>query len=171
MLTSRSLVAELQIDPEAIRAALEKVEEQGWQPALIETDCSLLRLAGIDPAKLPQVRRRRANISSSVEGDVFFREDGIYYLLYLASVTAIYEYLGSHALGPQDRSSRRALRPRVIVGVISDDATEIDGRLQAFAELVSSALPQTHHDDEDAPGQLDWQQDTSAGKLDRLNLT
>lgn len=86
MIVTRRLRAPLKLEPAEVRAALAHISCEGWTPALLSTEQHFLRTAEL-PEDVPWVRApstgaaARVRARGSSPGDLFFRPEGVYYLI------------------------------------------------------------------------------------------
>jgi len=99
------------------RKAVAALREQGWVPAILQSELEFLRLAGVDqdmPLRSAQKPRGGPHAGS---GELFFRGEGLYYCV---------------ASGAGD--------PAFEIGLISKNAADIDKRVRSFASAVEMAV-------------------------------
>jgi hypothetical protein len=132
MLSTTRRVAKVQLSAETVRVLLARLSTQQWIPAVLQSEREFAQLAGIKGRDT--ALRRRPTFASGVEGDVFFRDDGVYYLV-------------SHGASDSRSSpavvfglASTAAHPGLEIGLIADGATGLDHKIRVFSEAVEQAL-------------------------------
>lgn len=140
MIETRTLTTQTKLEPDDLIPVLLKMAEQGWRPALLESQRTFLQLAGVEDG-IPTLRSqkmafRRSFPPATFGGEVFFQEEDMYYVL-----------TGSSARVPWDRYtlSRHYLaeesgQPFIEVGVVSCVRSGLDERLESFAQTFENAV-------------------------------
>jgi hypothetical protein len=134
MLQIKSLRADVMIDPGDLRRVLATLSDSDWKPALMEAQKRVFELASVvDRVPLPITRPiplyGRHLPPDAFAGDVFFRGDDVFFLLTIqgeSEVLARRAYILREAVGKPDAGTE--------VGIITNDASEIDQKLQSFAD-------------------------------------
>lgn len=86
MLETRTLIAPTKLEPSDLPTILLKLSSDGWKPALLESQRTFLRLAGVED-KISSLPMRDSDMFSrrlrpgTVGGDIFFRGTDLYYLV------------------------------------------------------------------------------------------
>lgn len=137
MLETRTLVTSIKLEPQDLSNCLLKLSNEGWKPALFEAQRTFLNMAGVADKMLTiptqsDVRGRVA--SNSIAGDIFFRDDGVYYIVLNAG--------GAVAIDRYGRIIRRYEdeKPTIEIGVISNTVEGINQQLQLFVTAIESAI-------------------------------
>jgi hypothetical protein len=85
MIVTRRLRAPLKLEAKEVRAALGQISCESWSPALLGTEHQLLRAAGLPPdvpwSRVPMPLAGTRLRARAAPGDVFFRDEGVYYLI------------------------------------------------------------------------------------------
>ena len=143
MLVTLRKICNLTIDESELRKAFSAMSEFGWIPALLKIETDLLRLAGLN---LPYAGHLRNNLALGlrrgnnlpVVGDVFFRENDLYYCIFsserIPPEIAFNFVLGSGA--PDDLGTQNGLG----IGVITELGENAEVNLLAFGDAIKSAL-------------------------------
>jgi len=133
MLQIKSLRADVKIDPADLRSVLAHLSDTDWKPALLESQKKVLELAGVEgrvtlPIARPFSRCGPYMPPDAFGGDVFFRGDDVFFLLTSYGESEIQTrqaYVLRDIAGTQETGTE--------VGIMTNDGSDIDQRLQSFA--------------------------------------
>lgn len=133
MLTTARLVSPVRLTSDDARRVVAGLARSGWSPAVYEAEREFKRLAGLKATT--SILRHSNPFAGDVDGDVFFRDDDIYYFV---------------AHSPGDVQSRMVVfggsdDPPPVgleVGLIGHVRPEVAARLDEFARAVEVAVPQ-----------------------------
>ena len=151
MLETRSLTADVGVGLSKFRDAVLILREQGWAPAILQSELAFLRLAGVDES-LP-LRPDAAPDGYTGCGELFFRGDDIYYCVCMSGVGRMFS------------EKRGGEGPAVEAGLITANVGDADKRVRTFASTVEMALRRAIGA---KAGELTF--DWSASKADRSRL-
>jgi hypothetical protein len=130
VIQTRQLAAPIRLEPGEARSLIVELSSGGWTPALLESERAVLRLAGLPEGGPPLRRPTRLARPVASEGDIFFREDGVYYVLSQGVIRTLDE--------EEFYAERR--EPNLEIGGIGDDADQLEAGLQELAAAVEAAL-------------------------------
>ncbi len=142
MLKTKSLTTSIKHIPRDPTPILITLAKAGWQPAVLESERTFLRLAGVeDKIDFQSLRRSRDSFSrrysaGGIAGDVFFGETDVYYLVVNPGEFFIDE-LGRRIV------RRGSEEPYLEIGIVSSAPQEIDKKLWSFAETVETAIKES----------------------------
>ncbi len=128
------LLADISLDREELDKVLRRLVHAGWVPAAQQARAEFYRLAGMESPDSP--RRVTSVYGSEVAGDVFFRDQDVYYCttkisgesnVFLSNVTTV--------SGESEESTGAQLE----LGLISEQADGGEERLASFAEAFKAA--------------------------------
>jgi hypothetical protein len=110
-----------------------------WSPAALDSQRRFVELAGVDPATLKggglmNTRAARAPVPENA-GDVFFREDGVYFCVNQGARRLYTMPSGETVYIRTDDSS-----VRLSLGLITPNSDAAEERLKALAEVVEKAV-------------------------------
>ena len=141
MLETRTLIAPTKLEPSDLPTILLKLSSDGWKPALLESQRTFLRLAGVED-KISSLPMRDSDMFSrrlrpgTVGGDIFFRGTDLYYLVTSLggeqwSVDVYGRLLPYHQEGGQ---------ASLEIGIISSASPDLGERLKLFAVTLENAI-------------------------------
>src|SRR6266496_4261883 len=139
MLTTKNLVAAIKLERQDLSKVLLVLSNSGWTPALIESQKTFLKLAGVEErisvidAKLFKPAPR--GISN---GDVFFKEQDLYYIINNPPGKYVTDPYG-RVLGYADEENK----PQIEIGILSLVSGDLNERLLVFACVVEEAIKST----------------------------
>jgi hypothetical protein len=167
--------AVLELGGIAFTSLLTGLAEKSYIPAALESERRFAELAGVSDVSV--VRGRRIPRSISTGGDVFFRDDSIYYLYQSGGDTAripssdddyiidlaLWEARSPHA------SARRQSR-HLIAGVIIPDATheQIESALKGFLNAIEETFKSAIAAETRQP-EFNWQFISAQNSVEELN--
>ncbi len=118
MLEIRTRIAPIRLELEDLPSVLSRLAQDGWEPAVLQSEKYFMQLAGVDgKMSLPVIRRRVSPYGgryTSVVGDVFFRNSDVYYLVNDPGEFALDDVGARFRLRGADRKD-----PNLEIGVIS----------------------------------------------------
>jgi hypothetical protein len=138
MINTRRLTAPLKLEPAEVRAAIRHLADAGgWLPGVLESDRAFLRSAGVAESAIEVVRRPppRVRVGGGVTGDVFFRDDGIYYLISGGGERLTEFAVDEYFIEDDERS--------VEIGGIGVDVAALEATLPQLASNLEDALRAT----------------------------
>lgn len=135
MLETQSLITATSMKPGEIPEVLIQLSKEGWKPALLESQRTFLQLAGVAD-KIGNVRNlnlsepfNRGLHSSVAGGDVFFKDEDLYYIV-ISMADVFYE---------EDADTQ----PQLEIGLISSNNTNLNERLKIFTTTVENVIKKT----------------------------
>lgn len=158
MLQTKSLVAEIRLEPTDLQRVLVKLASTDWKPVLLESERRILELAGVEGLVSLPIRDLTplSKHSFAFTGDVFFVDSDMYY---------IFNNTGREVLELLSINKSEFI-PKLEVGIISSDIDHLADKLQAFATAFQKCIIESLNW---SKTQLDWKepvQETS--RLDHI---
>lgn len=140
MIETRTLIAQVKLEPDDLPPVLLKLSENGWKPALLESQRAFLQLAGVAD-KMPAIPMRESAFGRRfppglIGGEVFFQDKDMYYVVTNLTGQALWDRYVSF----RPYRGEEAGQPQLEVGVVSPDRGELDERLRAFAQAFEDAF-------------------------------
>jgi hypothetical protein len=158
-------VAKEELPPRSADAVVEKMAEKGWKPAVAEAKRRFLDVVGLEEANFqafginPYGRR----YSGVVNGDVFFRDGDIFYL-----ITNVVGDTARH-LDPYYARQREKADPEIEIGIISSEPSNATKRLEEFAENLTSCISNSLDGRKVRHMSFEWSEANSDGSgIDRI---
>jgi hypothetical protein len=135
MLEARRLSVNIRLETDDFRNVLRALAGEGWTPVIITSEAEFLRLAGLEnDHPLRVVRANSWGRDRSAFGDVFFREQDLFYCLSNESSGMTFDTKGRMQLIWQEGTQT------LEVGLISLSAPGLDERLRNFADILEKAV-------------------------------
>lgn len=170
MLQVMELQSEVHVEPTEFRHAMLSMRGAGWTPAALESQFRFWELAGIpERSVISGVSSLRSRIlpgqTDPTMAEVFFRDDGLYYCVNVASPQGV---LRGAYIEPSEEVEWEPERDeaRFLVGVVSDDPGQLEERLRAFAELLGNSMSSSLGGRK--ARQLKWEWQSGGAAEDRL---
>ena len=173
MLVVKSFVSSFDIEIEQLLSVLDSLSSKNYCPAILESERTVAKLAGIDDKYSPYnlrlaaptlPTRRRASL-----GDIFFREDEIYYLVSVPpdirntyinrEEEEYYTLTGEYYISAgTDRNSK------IEIGIFSGNPESLDASLNNFSNDVVQAVKATVDGRKVRHMDLSWNEVTATSK-------
>lgn len=169
MIETRTLTTQTKLEPGDLPPVLLKLSEDGWKPALLESQRAFLQLAGV-AGKMPAAPVRESVFGRRfppgiIGGEVFFRDEDMYYVVTNSSGQALWDRYSTSRL----YRGEEAGQPQLEVGVVSSGGSGLDERLKAFAQIFESTVKSSLDGRKTRHMTFDWRElQPGTPRLDKL---
>ncbi len=141
MIRTARLTIPVRLDRDDLRRSLLTLQKSGWVPAILESELQFSKLAGVEDTtslRLPSSSALVWKTSSTVEGDVFFRDREVYYFISRSEGQSD-GMIVTWGLSPGSR--REEPEPAGLeVGLVTDSGDDLELHVRLFAEEVQRAI-------------------------------
>lgn len=169
MIQTRSLTTQTKLEPNDLAPVLLRLSEDGWKPALLESQRAFLQLAGVAD-KVPALPMRESKYGRRfppgiIGGEVFFRDKDMYYVVTNVSGQVLWDrYITFRPYRGEETG-----QPQLEVGVVSSDGSGLDERLSVFARVFEDAVKSSLDGRKTRHMAFDWQElRPGTPRLDKL---
>lgn len=168
MLETSVRVARIHLDQADVLRVLSKLSENGWTPAVLDTQRHLLMLANAEGKVQLPLRTfdpMRITVAAS-SGDLFFKDDDLYYFIAHTSATDMRFRRQEYFIFGNDKVS-----DAVEIGLISANGSEHNDKLAPFSAAVQEAIQSSLDKRKTRHMEFSWTQLTPGHPLlDKLEM-
>jgi hypothetical protein len=170
MLQTKSILMDVRLESSDLQEVLLRLSKKDWKPVLLESQRTILELAGVQDRVVLPIRDPRAYgprvPPGLLTGDVFFRDSDVYYLL-THHEEMDFTYHGRYMI----RQGHGA-PPGLELGIITSDANTAEQKLQGFASNLQQIIMSSIDGRKTRHMQFEWKElEEGTPRLDSIAKT
>ncbi len=136
--------SQVRLEAEEFPRVLKALADSGWVAAALESRNRFFELAGVEATDARGATVRAQDRANYAAADVFFRDDGVYYITNVSPELA--ERLAIGGGSPEFLLERYLVAGgthgagELVIGVVTPEGDDLPGRLSAFADAAEKAV-------------------------------